>query len=179
MLKGYYMWQLVEIVIEGLPTVLEVGFMCLFMSLCRILLQGSVSTNLFDRMRHRVDLEIVDVGTSLLGIIYLVADIIPPGVHSSPVLGWHPSFSICFLVSLLLLHEFHSQGIGIGLRLFGGSPNYENIFEAVEEKQGVLHLAQCCIIVRFISTIHIEFSQCLCALNCVIEYETLSGASAS
>jgi hypothetical protein len=37
-LKGDYLWQVVEIVIGGVPTVLEVRFMCLFMSLSRILL---------------------------------------------------------------------------------------------------------------------------------------------
>jgi hypothetical protein len=47
-LLGDYLWQVVEIVIGGVPTVLEVRFMCLFMCLCRILLQGSVSTNLFN-----------------------------------------------------------------------------------------------------------------------------------
>jgi hypothetical protein len=41
-LKGDYLWQVVEIVIGGVPTVLEVYFMCLFMSLGRLLLQGSV-----------------------------------------------------------------------------------------------------------------------------------------
>jgi hypothetical protein len=32
-LKGDDVWQVVEIVIGGVPTILEVGFMCLFMSL--------------------------------------------------------------------------------------------------------------------------------------------------
>jgi len=51
-LKGNFLWQLVEIVIGGVPTVLEVDFMCLLTSLGRILLQGSTMTNLFDPMRH-------------------------------------------------------------------------------------------------------------------------------
>ena len=55
-LKGDYLWQVVEIVIGGIPTVLEVRFMGLFMSLGRILLQGSVLKNLFGPMRHQVDL---------------------------------------------------------------------------------------------------------------------------
>jgi hypothetical protein len=55
-LNGDYLWQVVEIVIGGVPTVLEVRFMCWFMSLGRILLQGSVSTNLFDPIRHQVEL---------------------------------------------------------------------------------------------------------------------------
>ena len=61
-LKGDYLWQVVEIVIGGVPTVLEVRFMCLFMSLSRILLQGSISTNLFGTVRHQVDLRKVEVG---------------------------------------------------------------------------------------------------------------------
>jgi len=61
-LKGDSMWQVVEIVIGGIPTILEVRFLCLFMSLGRILLQGSVSTNLFGPMRHQVDLWKVEVG---------------------------------------------------------------------------------------------------------------------
>jgi len=40
-LKRNYLRQLVYIVIGGVPTVLEVRFMCLFMSLGRLLLQGS------------------------------------------------------------------------------------------------------------------------------------------
>jgi hypothetical protein len=46
----------------GVPTVFEVGFICLFMSLGRILLPGSVSTNLFGPMRHQVDIQKVEVG---------------------------------------------------------------------------------------------------------------------
>jgi len=51
-LNGDYLWQVVVIVIGGVPTVHEVRVMCLFMDLGRILLQGSVSTNLFDQMRR-------------------------------------------------------------------------------------------------------------------------------
>jgi hypothetical protein len=61
MQKGEYLWQVVEIVIGGVPTFLEVRFMCLFMSLNRIMLQGSVSTNLFSPVRHQVDLGKVEV----------------------------------------------------------------------------------------------------------------------
>jgi hypothetical protein len=42
-LKGDYVRHVVEIVIGGIPTILEVGFMCLIMSLGRILMQGSAS----------------------------------------------------------------------------------------------------------------------------------------
>jgi hypothetical protein len=38
MLKGNYIWEVVEIVIGGVPNVLEIRFMCLFMSLGGILL---------------------------------------------------------------------------------------------------------------------------------------------
>jgi hypothetical protein len=61
-LKGVFLWQVVNIVIGGVPTVLEVHFTCLFMAHCRILLQGSVSTNLFDPMIHHVGVQIVEVG---------------------------------------------------------------------------------------------------------------------
>jgi len=178
MLKGDYLRQVVGIVIGGVPTVLEVHFMCLFISLSRMLLQGSVVTNLFDPMKHEVHLRTVEGGIQLIGIINLVADIIPPGDHFGALLGLCPSFSICFLVYLSLLHEFRSQGIGFGHHLCAGSPQSENIFEGVKTIQGVLHVAQSCIIVRFVLSIHIEFQQCLCALNCAIELGTLSGASA-
>ena len=91
--KGDYLWQVVEIVIGGLPTVLEVACMNLLVSLGRKLLKGSVSTNLFGPMRHQLDLRNVEVGIELLGNIYQVADIIPPGVHFVPLLGRCPSFS--------------------------------------------------------------------------------------
>jgi hypothetical protein len=61
-LKGDYFWQVFEIVIGGVPTILEVSFVCLFMSLSRIQLQGSISTNLFGSMRHQVDLGKVEGG---------------------------------------------------------------------------------------------------------------------
>jgi hypothetical protein len=85
-LKGDYLRQVVEIVIGGVPTVVEVRFMCLLMSLGRILLQGSVTTTLFDPMRHQVDLRKVEVGIQLLGNLYLVAGILPPAVHFAPLL---------------------------------------------------------------------------------------------
>jgi hypothetical protein len=61
-LKGDYLWQVVEIVLGGVPTILEVRFMCVLMSLGRVLLQGSLSMNLFGPMRHQVDLLEVEVG---------------------------------------------------------------------------------------------------------------------
>jgi len=60
-LKGDYLWQVVAIVIGGVPTVLEVRFMCFFISLGRIQFQCSVSTDLFGPMRHQVDLWKVEV----------------------------------------------------------------------------------------------------------------------
>jgi hypothetical protein len=53
-LKCNYLRQVVEIVIGGVPTVLEIPLMCLLMTLGRILLQGSVSTNLIDQIKHQV-----------------------------------------------------------------------------------------------------------------------------
>jgi hypothetical protein len=61
-LKGYYLQQGVEIVIGGVPTVVKIRFMFLFMSVGRVLLQRSVSTNLFDLVRHQADLLKVEVG---------------------------------------------------------------------------------------------------------------------
>jgi len=117
-LKGDSLRQLVEIVIGGVPNVLEVRCMCWFMYLPGIQVRGSVSTNLFDLMRHYVDLWKVVVGIKLLGNIKLVADIIPPGIQFVRPFGQCPSFSICFLVYLSLLHEYQSQGIGFGLHDF-------------------------------------------------------------
>jgi ABC-type thiamin/hydroxymethylpyrimidine transport system permease subunit len=122
MLNGHYWWQVVEIVIGGVPTVLEVCFMCLFMSLGRILMQGSISMDMFEPMRHQEDVRKVKVGISLLGNISHAADIIPPGIRLVVLLGWYPSVGICFLVCLSLLHRFRSQGIGFGLCFFVGSP---------------------------------------------------------
>jgi hypothetical protein len=56
------------------------------LSLGRILLQVSVSTNLVDRMRGQTDLRKAEVGILPLGNIYLVADIIPPRIHFGPLL---------------------------------------------------------------------------------------------
>jgi len=61
-LNDDYLWQVVEIVIGGVQTGIEVHYMCLFMSLDRKLLQGSVSSNLFDSMGHQVDLLEIEVG---------------------------------------------------------------------------------------------------------------------
>jgi hypothetical protein len=116
------LWQEVEIVIGGVPTVLEVRFMCLLMFLGRQLLEGSISTNLFDPMRHQLDRRKVEVGIQLLGNVYLVSDVIPPGVHCAPLLRRRPSFSIRLLIYLSLLDQFRSQGIGFGPHIIDGSP---------------------------------------------------------
>jgi len=120
--KGDYLWQVVEIVIVGVPTILEVLYMCFFMSRGRILLQGSVLMNLFVPMRHQVDLQNVEVSISLHANIYLVADIFQSGVHFVPLLGQRLNFSNSFVVHLSLLYLFFSQGIGFGLHLFAGLP---------------------------------------------------------
>jgi len=142
MLKDDYLWQVVEILIGGVATVLEVPFMCLLMSLGRILLQVSVSMNLLGSTRHQVDLRKVEVGIQLLGNVYLMADIILPGVHFATLLGWRPSFSICFFICLSLLHKFRSQGIGLGLHLFASLPRSENIFDGVKTMLGIFHISQ-------------------------------------
>jgi hypothetical protein len=120
--KRDYLRQEVEIVMRGVLIVHEVRFMCLFLYLGRILLNGYVSTNLFDLLRHQVDLRSVEDGLELLGKIDLVAGIIRPGVLFLPHLGQRPRFSVCFVVHISLLHEFRTQAIGIGLRLFAGLP---------------------------------------------------------
>jgi hypothetical protein len=153
MLKGDYLWSVVEIVIGGIPTVLEVYFMCFFKSFGRILLEGSMSMNLFDPIRHQVNLWKVEVGIQLLGKLNLVADMISQDIHFVPFLGWRLNFSICFRVYLLLLHTFPSQGIG----QFAGSPKEENILKGVNTMQGVFNVVQCCIIVRLIWRMHTEF----------------------
>jgi len=55
-LKGDYLRQVVDIVIGGIPNICEIQLMCLFMSLGRILLKGSISKNLVGPMRYQVDL---------------------------------------------------------------------------------------------------------------------------
>jgi hypothetical protein len=60
-LKHDYLWQVVEIVIGGIKTVLEVGLRSMFLSLCRILVQVSVSKSLFDPMRYKGDFGKVEV----------------------------------------------------------------------------------------------------------------------
>jgi len=62
MLNGDCLWQVVFILIGGVPTILEVRCIFFFMSHGWILLQGSISTNLFGPMRHQVDLRKVEVG---------------------------------------------------------------------------------------------------------------------
>jgi len=52
MMTGDFLCQVVEIVIRGIPTVLDINVKCLFMSLGRILLKGSISTTLLNPIRH-------------------------------------------------------------------------------------------------------------------------------
>jgi hypothetical protein len=99
-LKGEWLWCVVEIVSGGVPTILDVRFMCLLKSLGRILLEGSVSKNLFNPIRHQLYLGKVQVGIRLLGNIYLMADIIPQGVNFAVLLGQRSSFSMCSLSTI-------------------------------------------------------------------------------
>jgi hypothetical protein len=116
-------------------------------------------------MTHQVDPQKVGVGIKLLRNTNFVADWIVRGLHFAPLLWRHPSVSSSFHVYLLHLHECYSQGVGFGNRMFGGLPEYENIFEAAQTTESILKVAQCCIIVRLISRVHIEFEQCPCGLN--------------
>jgi len=108
-------------------------------------------------MKHQLELWKDIVGVQQLRNIYLVSDIIPPGAHLPPLLARGASFNICFLIYLSLLYEFHSQGVGFGLHLFAGSPEYRNIFDGVKIMPSFLYVAECCIIGRFISSRQIEF----------------------
>ena len=65
-LKGDYVWQVGEIVIGGVPTIPEVYFVCLIKFLSRILLQGTISTNLLDLKRHQAHLRTVNVGIDFI-----------------------------------------------------------------------------------------------------------------
>jgi hypothetical protein len=136
MLTGDYLQQVVEIVIGGVPTILKVHFMCLFMSQGIILMQGSGLTNLFDPMSHQVDLQNVEDGIELRGNINLVADIIPPRVHFVLLLGQRPIFSIYLLVNLSFHQEFRPQGIGFGLRLLSACPSKKTSFTVCKQRQG-------------------------------------------
>jgi len=109
MLQGDYLWQVVVNVIRGVLTVLEGGFRCLFMSLSRTLLQGSVVMNVFDPIRHQLHPQTVEDSIYLLHNICLVADISLPAIHFAPPLAQRPSLSIWFLVYLLPLHKFISK----------------------------------------------------------------------
>ena len=142
MLIGDYLLQVVEIVIGGFPNVVEVHSMCLVMSVGRILLQGSISTNLLDPISQQVDFRKVEVGIQLVGDIGLMADIIQQAVHFPPLSGLCPSFSIYFLGYHSLLHVFHSQLIDIDLGLLASLPKEENIMEGVRMMQGLVYVAQ-------------------------------------
>jgi hypothetical protein len=97
-LKGECLQQAVEIGFEGIPIVLEVRLLRLFIFLGGIQLKGFISTNLYDLLRHQLGLRTVEVGIQLFTNIYFVADIILPGVHLAPFLGQPPSFNICFYI---------------------------------------------------------------------------------
>jgi len=157
MLKGDYLWQGVESVIGCIPIGREIDCMYSFMSRGGILLHGSVSTIMFGPMGHQVDHRKVVPIIYFIRNLYSVDEIIPPGIHFASLSGWCPSFIIWFLVYLSHLQECCSKGIGFFIRLFASSPEQDNIFEDVTRVQHVLPAAQCCIIVRYISSIHIAF----------------------
>jgi hypothetical protein len=121
-LKGDFLRNVVEIVIGGIQIILEVHFMCRFISLGRMLLQGSMLMNLINPMRYQVDLGKVTVGLQLVGNVHVVGNILTPGVHFMPHLRQHPSFGIFILVYLLMLQQLHSHVIRVGLRIFAGMP---------------------------------------------------------
>jgi hypothetical protein len=118
-------------------------------------------------MRHHVDLQNVDVSIWVLGKINLMADRIAWGIDFVPHFGDTQSFGICSLVYLTLVPLFHSQGIGFRDSLYANMSEYENAFGCVKRMQGILQAAQCSVIMRFISSVHVEFQQGPCALNCI------------
>jgi len=80
-LQWDHLREAVLIVIGGDSNVLEVRIMHLFMSPCRIQLQGYVTTNLCDPIRIHIDYRKVEISIQHLGNLYHVADIILLGVH--------------------------------------------------------------------------------------------------
>jgi hypothetical protein len=122
MLKGDHLLYGLDIVIGGVRIVQKVQFMYLFMSLGRILLQRSISRNLFYPLRPQVELRKVVVGIQLLANICAVADSILPGFHFAALFRLCPSCTICFLVYQSLLNDICSQDIGLDLRLVAGWP---------------------------------------------------------
>jgi hypothetical protein len=97
-LNSDFFRQVVEIVIESIQTVLEICVIWFFLTLGRILIQGSISTKLFAPLKHQVDLRKVEIHIYRLGISDLVADTIPQGMEFVPLHGLHPSFTISFFV---------------------------------------------------------------------------------
>ena len=61
-LKREYLWLIVEIVIGGVSTILQVCSRCVIVTFSKILLQGSVSMNLFNPMKHQENLRKVEDG---------------------------------------------------------------------------------------------------------------------
>jgi hypothetical protein len=62
MLEGDYLWQVVGIVNGGISIILEVRYMCLFMTLGGILWEGNILTNLCHTIRYYVNLQKLKVG---------------------------------------------------------------------------------------------------------------------
>jgi hypothetical protein len=75
--KGNYLQHVVGNVIGSLPAFLEVHVTCWFMALRGMLLQGSISLNAFNFIRNQVDIRNVEFSISLIGKLYLMADIKP------------------------------------------------------------------------------------------------------
>jgi hypothetical protein len=79
--KGDCLRRVFVIEIGGIPNIHEIHYMCLFMSLGRILLNGIVLRNMFNPVTHQVGVLTVEVGIKLVGNINLVARIILPAIH--------------------------------------------------------------------------------------------------
>jgi len=118
-LTGDDLWQIVMIVNRGIPTGLEVHFVCLFVPPGRILLQGSMWTNLFDPVRHLVDLRKVE------------SQHLTPWIHQSR--GWYNALrwslhATCWTVSksphLLPRLLFTSSQVPFSGHLYWPSPHW-------------------------------------------------------
>ena len=143
-LSGHDFCQLVENIIGGIPTVVEVRVMLLFTYLTGILFQSSVLTNLFDSFRHYVKFRTVEVGIHLIGTINFMDSIITAGINFAQFLRRVSDFSIGNLVYLSVLRLFPSGDFGFGFPLFTALSESENIFQRGKTTQRILHSHQWC-----------------------------------
>jgi hypothetical protein len=154
MLKGDDLQKVVVNIMGSVPIVIEVSVICLFLSVSRTQMKVTISTNVSDPMRHQVNCWTVEVGRYLVRNDYPITDIILCGTHFAPWLAQSPSISICYLVDFSHLLKLLLQCTEVGLHISSSSPMSESIFERVKLIQRALNVVQCCIIMRWTSSIH-------------------------